>query len=74
MGFVMGLLGEFRLAWFSGNALIEFLSHILCRTYTGYIDFGTRHLFFYFFESRNDPATDDVLLWTNAGATFLKLK
>ncbi|KLO15312.1 alpha/beta-hydrolase [Schizopora paradoxa] len=36
-------------------------------TYTGYIDAGTRHLFFYFFESRNDPDSDDVLLWTNGG-------
>ncbi|KLO18953.1 alpha/beta-hydrolase [Schizopora paradoxa] len=35
--------------------------------YTGYIDVGARHLFFYFFESRNDPDHDDVLLWTNGG-------
>ncbi|EKM77056.1 hypothetical protein AGABI1DRAFT_77834 [Agaricus bisporus var. burnettii JB137-S8] len=35
--------------------------------YTGYIDFGARHLFFYFFESRNDPDTDDVIFWTNGG-------
>lgn len=35
--------------------------------YTGYIDVGARHLFFYFFESRNDPDNDDVLLWTNGG-------
>jgi len=35
--------------------------------YTGYIDAGTRHLFFYLFESRNDPGSDDVLLWTNGG-------
>ncbi|KAH6884319.1 carboxypeptidase Y [Coprinopsis sp. MPI-PUGE-AT-0042] len=37
------------------------------QTYTGYIDVGARHLFFYFFESRNDPSTDDVILWTNGG-------
>ncbi|KAH7885523.1 Alpha/Beta hydrolase protein [Phlebopus sp. FC_14] len=35
--------------------------------YTGYIDIEARHLFFYFFESRNDPATDDVIFWTNGG-------
>jgi uncharacterized membrane protein len=35
--------------------------------YTGYIDFGARHLFFYFFESRNDPSTDDIMFWTNGG-------
>ncbi|KXN82159.1 Carboxypeptidase Y [Leucoagaricus sp. SymC.cos] len=35
--------------------------------YTGYIDIQARHLFFYFFESRNDPDNDDVILWTNGG-------
>lgn len=38
------------------------------KTYTGYIDVtGAKHLFFYFFESRNDPANDDVIFWTNGG-------
>ncbi|EGN93789.1 hypothetical protein SERLA73DRAFT_171708 [Serpula lacrymans var. lacrymans S7.3] len=36
-------------------------------SYTGYIDIEARHLFFYFFESRNDPAKDDVIFWTNGG-------
>ncbi|KAJ2911929.1 hypothetical protein MD484_g8484, partial [Candolleomyces efflorescens] len=36
-------------------------------SYTGYIDIEARHLFFYFFESRNDPDKDDVILWTNGG-------
>ncbi|KAF8991374.1 serine carboxypeptidase-domain-containing protein [Cyathus striatus] len=35
--------------------------------YTGYINIQARHLFFYFFESRNDPAMDDVIFWTNGG-------
>ncbi|KAI0069949.1 serine carboxypeptidase [Panus rudis PR-1116 ss-1] len=35
--------------------------------YTGYIDVEARHLFVYFFESRNDPDTDDVIFWTNGG-------
>ena len=35
--------------------------------YTGYIDIEARHLFFYFFESRNDPDKDDVVFWTNGG-------
>ena len=30
-------------------------------------DIEARHLFFYFFESRRDPATDDVVMWTNGG-------
>ena len=36
-------------------------------SYTGYIDVGPKHFFFYFFESRGDPDKDDVLLWTNGG-------
>ncbi|KAG2023989.1 carboxypeptidase Y [Coprinopsis cinerea AmutBmut pab1-1] len=37
------------------------------RAYTGYIDIGPRHLFFYFFESRSRPNKDPVVLWTNGG-------
>ncbi|KDQ65011.1 hypothetical protein JAAARDRAFT_28675 [Jaapia argillacea MUCL 33604] len=37
--------------------------------YTGYLDVaqGAKHLFFYFFESRNDPDNDDVMMWINGG-------
>ncbi|KAF9779565.1 peptidase S10 serine carboxypeptidase [Thelephora terrestris] len=37
--------------------------------YTGYLDVdaGAKHLFFYFFESRRDPETDDVMMWVNGG-------
>ena len=39
------------------------------KSYSGYIDadYGTKHLFFYFFESRSDPEKDDVLMWINGG-------
>ncbi|KAI0058953.1 serine carboxypeptidase [Artomyces pyxidatus] len=37
------------------------------KAYTGYIDIEAKHLFFYFFESRNDPDKDDVVFWTNGG-------
>lgn len=38
------------------------------RSYSGYINTGHgRDLFFYFFESRSDPATDPVLTWINGG-------
>lgn len=40
---------------------------MLTRSYTGYIDIGARHLFFYFFESRSNPDLDPVILWTNGG-------
>ena len=37
-------------------------------SYTGYLDISeTRHLFFYFFESRSDPDKDPVVFWTNGG-------
>ncbi|TBU32201.1 peptidase S10 serine carboxypeptidase [Dichomitus squalens] len=37
--------------------------------YTGYldVDYGAKNLFFYFFESRRDPDTDDVMMWINGG-------
>ncbi|KAK7042325.1 carboxypeptidase [Favolaschia claudopus] len=31
------------------------------------VDKGAKHLFFYFFESRKDPAKDDVIIWINGG-------
>ena len=39
-------------------------------TYTGYLDvaMGSKSLFFWLFESRRDPAKDDVLMWINGGA------
>ncbi|GBE82719.1 Carboxypeptidase Y homolog A [Sparassis crispa] len=35
--------------------------------YTGYFDIEARHLFFFFFESKNDPDNDDVIFWTSGG-------
>ncbi|TFK85892.1 peptidase S10 serine carboxypeptidase [Polyporus arcularius HHB13444] len=37
--------------------------------YTGYLDVdeGAKHLFFYFFESRRNPDSDDVMMWINGG-------
>ncbi|KAH8829976.1 Alpha/Beta hydrolase protein [Flagelloscypha sp. PMI_526] len=37
--------------------------------YTGYLDVsqGSKHMFFYFFESRHDPAQDDLVMWINGG-------
>ncbi|KAF7294558.1 Carboxypeptidase [Mycena indigotica] len=37
------------------------------RSYAGYVDIQARHLFFYYFESRSAPESDDVLLWFNGG-------
>lgn len=37
--------------------------------YTGYLDVEElgKHFFYWFFESRNDPKTDPVILWLNGG-------
>ncbi|CEL55779.1 hypothetical protein RSOLAG1IB_01791 [Rhizoctonia solani AG-1 IB] len=39
------------------------------KMYSGYldVDYGAKHLFFYFFESRSDPDSDPVLMWINGG-------
>jgi carboxypeptidase C (cathepsin A) len=39
------------------------------KSYAGYLDadYGTKHLFFWFFESRSNPDEDDVLMWINGG-------
>ena len=58
------MLGRFSCRDDSEHLVLNGHQH---RAYTGYIDIEARHLFFYFFESRRDPDTDDVMFWTNGG-------
>ncbi|KAJ8087081.1 hypothetical protein PM082_005909 [Marasmius tenuissimus] len=44
----------------------RFCDHTV-NAYTGCIDIEARYLFFYFFESRSEPETDDVIFWINGG-------
>ncbi|KAF9046673.1 serine carboxypeptidase [Panaeolus papilionaceus] len=38
------------------------------KQYSGYLDTATdKHFFFWFFESRNDPAEDPLILWLSGG-------
>ncbi|OBA21648.1 hypothetical protein METBIDRAFT_32129 [Metschnikowia bicuspidata var. bicuspidata NRRL YB-4993] len=39
------------------------------KQYTGYLDVEDedKHFFYWFFESRNDPETDPIILWLNGG-------
>ncbi|KAJ6027783.1 hypothetical protein N7499_001241 [Penicillium canescens] len=35
--------------------------------YTGWLDIGHKHLFFWYFDSQNDPVNDPLTLWMNGG-------
>ncbi|KAF2790897.1 carboxypeptidase Y precursor [Melanomma pulvis-pyrius CBS 109.77] len=35
--------------------------------YTGWLDVGSKHLFFWYFESQSSPSTDPLLLWLTGG-------
>ncbi|KAF5238400.1 hypothetical protein FAUST_5457 [Fusarium austroamericanum] len=37
------------------------------KQYTGWLDIGNQHLFFWYFESKNAPATDPLVLWLTGG-------
>ena len=57
-----------------GGRTLRYREPGLCETtegvksYSGFIDIAEdKHLFFWFFESRHDPASDPITLWLNGG-------
>ncbi|EZF36061.1 Carboxypeptidase [Trichophyton interdigitale] len=38
--------------------------------YTGWLDIGPKHLFFWYFESQNDPENDPLTLWMTGGPGY----
>lgn len=45
------------------------------RQYSGYLDISeTKHLFFWFFESRDRPESDPLVLWLNGGPGTFPLR
>ncbi|RAR09377.1 carboxypeptidase y precursor [Stemphylium lycopersici] len=37
------------------------------KQYTGWLDVGSKHIFFWYFESQNKPSEDPLLLWLTGG-------
>ena len=37
------------------------------KQYTGWLDVGSKHLFFWYFESQNSPSEDSLVLWLTGG-------
>jgi cathepsin A (carboxypeptidase C) len=37
------------------------------KQYTGWLDVGSKHLFFWYFESQNTPSEDPLVLWLTGG-------
>jgi cathepsin A (carboxypeptidase C) len=37
------------------------------KQYTGWLDIGPKHLFFWYFESQSDPTNDPLVLWLTGG-------
>ncbi|PVH91350.1 alpha/beta-hydrolase [Periconia macrospinosa] len=65
---------DFKHATAPNNVTIRYKNPGICETtpgvdsYSGYVDLAPNvHVFFWFFESRNNPAEDPFTLWLNGG-------
>ncbi|KAF2261355.1 alpha/beta-hydrolase [Lojkania enalia] len=68
--------GDFQIYWsrFSEHHSIRIKQQqndTLCDAhslqYTGWLDVGSKHIFFWYFESQNSPSEDPLLLWLTGG-------
>ncbi|KAE8251665.1 hypothetical protein A4X13_0g3892 [Tilletia indica] len=65
-------IGRKQESWVQGGPLPMSSNDSFCdptvNSWSGYIDMiDGKSIFFYFFESRNDPAKDPLVAWTNGG-------
>lgn len=52
----------------SNRYTLHLFHNFLSLQYAGYLDVSDRkHFFYWFFESRNDPKNDPIVLWLNGG-------
>ncbi|RMZ67042.1 carboxypeptidase s1 [Pyrenophora seminiperda CCB06] len=65
---------DYKIATAPNNVTIRYKNPEICETtpgvnsYSGYVDLTPDvHVFFWFFESRRDPASDPFTLWLNGG-------
>lgn len=51
-------------SWSGHSKPYQLLISLTCSVYTGYldVDYGAKHMFFYFFESRRDPENGRYIL------------
>ncbi|KAH4356179.1 hypothetical protein HBH99_256620, partial [Parastagonospora nodorum] len=67
-------VNDYKIATAPNNVTIRYKNPGICESvpgvdsYAGYVDISPNvHVFFWFFESRNNPAKDPLTLWLNGG-------
>ncbi|KAF2105440.1 carboxypeptidase S1 [Lophiotrema nucula] len=67
-------INDYKIATAPNNVTVRYKNPGICETtpgvesYSGYVDLAPNvHVFYWFFESRNNPAEDPFTLWLNGG-------
>ncbi|KAL5116641.1 hypothetical protein ACEQ8H_005390 [Pleosporales sp. CAS-2024a] len=67
-------MNDYKIAMAPNGVPVRYKNPGICETtpgvnsYAGYVDLAPNvHIFYWFFESRNSPATDPITLWLNGG-------